>query len=304
MADHQRDDAGGRPLTQQVFLDDLIQANRPRQLGLIERAANTLSMGSAVTHLSVRGSLATGTADRMSDIDFVVGVRDAAFRPFIEALDALMVTELGALLPGWRDTIVGEMGGLGYVYLVVSNGKLHQIDLYVVPASRVVEVQRQTNARIIYESSSGIDAAPDTEELTDFIDRHTSRSASRTELFVEMLVLIQMMSKRISRGQRFLIYDETHLLLTSLKNLIKVALAPTSKHWGWYHLEEDVGVSDTGRKCLACLSELVACSPLRTHEELRRSAHQVFHTVRLATPETIDPLGPAVDAYLHYLDLT
>ncbi|WUX49896.1 nucleotidyltransferase domain-containing protein (plasmid) [Streptomyces sp. NBC_01435] len=57
----------------------------------------------AVTQLLVRGSLATGTADRLSDVDLVVAVQDERLPVLMASLDAVMSTEFGALLPGWRD---------------------------------------------------------------------------------------------------------------------------------------------------------------------------------------------------------
>ncbi|MBB5939247.1 hypothetical protein [Streptomyces zagrosensis] len=44
-------------------------------------------------------------------------------------LDALMATAFGTLLPGWRNTIVGNLGGGGCVYLLPHDGHLLQLDL-------------------------------------------------------------------------------------------------------------------------------------------------------------------------------
>lgn len=100
-------------MTATVTINELVLGNQPGQFSLLARASDIFMRSAAVTHLSVRGSLANGTADRMSDVDFIVGVRDRDFPGFIRTLDALMATELGALFPGWRDTIVSKMGGLG-----------------------------------------------------------------------------------------------------------------------------------------------------------------------------------------------
>lgn len=62
-----------------AVLDQLTKANRPDQFGLLERATDLLTASTTVTHLLVRGSLATGTTDRLSDVDFVVGVEDRFF---------------------------------------------------------------------------------------------------------------------------------------------------------------------------------------------------------------------------------
>ncbi len=133
-----------------AVLDELATANRPDQFGLLERATELFTTSPAVTHLLVRGSLASGAADRLSDVDFVVGVEDRVFAEFVSVLDPLMSVDLGGILPGWRDTIVGDLGGLGYVYLVGWAGHLQQVDLYVVPASQVSKVHEHTVARSIF----------------------------------------------------------------------------------------------------------------------------------------------------------
>jgi predicted nucleotidyltransferase len=116
-----------------VTVEDLAVANRPPQFSVMEHLTDLFGRSPAVTHLLVRGSLASGTADRMSDIDFVIAVKDQHFIEFTKALDILMTVEASAIMPGWRDTIVRRMGGIGYVYLAVINGGLLQIDIYVVP---------------------------------------------------------------------------------------------------------------------------------------------------------------------------
>ncbi|MGH8902512.1 MAG: nucleotidyltransferase domain-containing protein [Egibacteraceae bacterium] len=286
-----------------MTIDELALENRPRQFGLLERAADVLSQSPSVTHMSVRGSLAAGTADQMSDIDFVVGVHDAMFRQFVQVLDALMVAELGAILPGWRDTIVGKLGGLGYVYLVAAEEKLYQLDLYVAPASRVADVQRRVNARLLYAAPPDGEIAAMPEAPGEFIDSQMARQPSCSDLLVEILVVAQMIRKRIMRGQHFIVYDETHLLLNAAKNLVKEALAPASTYWGWYHLEEDVGVAPIGRACLEDLAVLTASPPMRSQDALRDAMERIFDIVQRAAPETIESFGPAIDAYRRYLEL-
>lgn len=115
---------------------ELVIANRLTVFTLLERATDKIIASPHVTHVYVRGSLVHGTADRLSDLDFVAGVADEHFCDFCNVLDALMTAELNAILPGWRDSIVIPMGGLGYVYLIENAGKLQQLDFYLVPTSR------------------------------------------------------------------------------------------------------------------------------------------------------------------------
>ncbi|MDI5969434.1 nucleotidyltransferase domain-containing protein [Streptomyces sp. SL13] len=63
-------------LSELPAIEELAHAHRPVQLAVLGDLVHALSATPAVTHLLVRGSLATGTADRLSDVDLVVAVRD------------------------------------------------------------------------------------------------------------------------------------------------------------------------------------------------------------------------------------
>ncbi|MEU3958031.1 hypothetical protein AB0F45_38215 [Streptomyces achromogenes] len=76
------------PAPAELQLAELAEANRPVQLPLLTRVCEMLAASPAVTHLLVRGSLASGTADRLSDVDFVVGVHDRDLPAFASALAA------------------------------------------------------------------------------------------------------------------------------------------------------------------------------------------------------------------------
>jgi predicted nucleotidyltransferase len=284
----------------EFIVNELTLANRPRQFRLLEDTAGVLIRSDAVTELSVRGSIAAGTADRMSDIDFVVGVQDNAFSTFSQILDALIATELAAICPGWRDTIVQEMGGLGYVYMIVSDNRLYQLDLYLVPSSSIPAVQQRTGARILFTRRD----RPTTKSMVPldaFIRSALARSRSCNDLFIECLVLVQMILKRVRRDQTFLIYSDTCLLMNAVKDLIKTALATDSAYWGWYHLDEDIGRTPLGQTCLAELAELIALPVIRTPGQLRSAFERILTLVRRAAPKTVWSFDTTLDAFKHYL---
>lgn len=285
-----------------TVLDELARANRPDQFDLLERATDLFTASPAVTHLLVRGSLASGTADRLSDVDFVVGVDDPSLPEFISVLDALVSADLGGILPGWRDTIVGDMGGLGYVYLVGWAGHLQQVDLYVVPASQVSRVHKHTVAHPIFIRDADATYEPDL-RVTPFVARTLTEPRSCAELLIETLVVGYLMRKRITRGQEFIAYSEAHLFNTAAKNLIKTALAPTSRYYGWYQLREEIGSTPIGKECLRDLAALIAAPAIPTAETLAQGLDRVVAIAERAAPEAVDSLRPAIDAYRHYLEL-
>jgi predicted nucleotidyltransferase len=286
-------------------MNQLAVVNRPAPLSLLEHVAEILAASPAITDLLVRGSLAHGTADRLSDVDFVIGVTDTDFGDYIQALDALATSALGAILPGWADTIVADMGGLGYVYLVVQDGGLRQLDVYVAPSSTISGITEVTGAHpLLQRTPARPDSArePTTWMQHPAIAAHRGRPRTCTDLLVETLVLGQMIRKRLTRGQELIAYHENHLLTSAVKNLIKTALAPTSRFHGWYRLE-DVAVTPIGRACLNDLRALVTAPAVPTPESLNAALTRVLDVTERAAPETVDRLKTSIEAYWYYLDL-
>ncbi|GAA2746305.1 hypothetical protein [Kitasatospora cinereorecta] len=286
-----------------LHLAELTHANRPSQLPLLSRLADILATSPAVTHLMVRGSLAHGTADRLSDLDFVVGIHDDQLPAFIESLDDLMSIEIGALLPGWRDTIVADLGGVGMVFLAPDDGRLHQIDLYLVPASRIPYLQ----AAVATASLLDRQPAPATQEAVAVSERFATEFLARprtcTELLIEHLVLAVLLHKRIKRGQRFVAYSEWHRLHTATKDLIKASLAPTSRFWGWYQLREEIAVTPIGRTCLGDLDAAISGPAIPVAADVDAAIERMLALVERACPEALAGLETAIAAYRTYQEL-
>ncbi|WP_431980306.1 nucleotidyltransferase domain-containing protein [Streptomyces qinglanensis] len=284
-------------------LAELAEANRPAQLPLLTRIAELLAASEAVTHLLVRGSLASGTADRLSDVDFVVGVHDRDLPAFTLALDDLMTVAGGALLPGWRDAIVADLGGVGFVFLVQHEGKLHQVDLYLAPASRISAIRQQIAVKVLLERTPAEITTSQIEQARRHLAALGKRPRSCTELLIEHLVLAVLLHKRIRRGQRFIAYAEWHLLHTATKDLIKTALAPASRFWGWYQLREELALTPIGRAGLADLDAAVTSPAVPTATDVDTALDRVLALTERACPHALDGLTDAISAYRTYLEL-
>jgi predicted nucleotidyltransferase len=284
-------------------LAELTHANRPAQLPLLSRLAGTLAASPAVTHLLVRGSLAHGTADRLSDVDFVVGVHDIQLPAFVQTLDDLMSVEAGALLPGWRDTIVADLGGVGMVFLVPDGGRLHQIDLYLVPASRIPHLRAAVATASLLDREPA-PASPEAIAVAEcFTADFLARPRTCTELLIEHLVLAVLLHKRIRRGQRFIAYSEWHRFHTATKDLIKAALAPASRFWGWYQLREEIAVTPIGRACLSDLEAAISGPAVPTAADVDAAVERMLTLVERACPEALEGLDAAIAAYRTYQEL-
>ncbi|MFD5696515.1 hypothetical protein [Streptomyces lasiicapitis] len=286
----------------ELHLAEITEANRPAQLPLVTAIAGILSTSPQVTHLLVRGSLASGTADRLSDVDFVVGVKDAFLSAFVDALDDLMTVAAGALFPGWRDTIVADLGGLGFVYLVPHDGKLQQVDLYVAPASTIAHLRRKVATAALLDREPE-PVAESVAGAAAFVAEQAARRRSCTDLLIEHLVLIVLLHKRIQRGQRFVAYAEWHRLHTATKDLIKTALAPSSGFWGWYQMREEIAVTPIGRACLADLDAAITSAAVPDAGDLPIALDRVLRLTTRACPSALDGLRDALSAYRTYLEL-
>lgn len=285
-------------------LEALAAANRPEQFTVMDHTMRLLSASPAVTHLVVRGSFATGTSDRLSDVDLVVGVREADYTAFVAAHDALIATSLNQLLPAWPDTIVPDLGGLGFVHLLVHRHMLYQLDLYLAPSGRIEHIVNATRGRVMYTAPdhTPTSAGGDT-QVEAFINAHRQTPPTCTDLLVEALVLTWLIRKRIVRGQQFMAYKEAHQLTTAARSLVRTALSPDTAYLGWYHLETDLGATPIGRDCLHALAELAAAPAVPTLASLERALDTVLALAGKAAPEAVEQLGRAIDAYRHYLDL-
>ncbi|MGW1674556.1 nucleotidyltransferase domain-containing protein [Streptomyces sp. NPDC002324] len=283
-------------------IEELAHAHRPAQLAVLGDLAEVLQAAPAVTHLLVRGSLATGTADRLSDVDLVVAVRDETLPALMTSLDALMSTAFGTLLPGWRDTIVGDLGGAGYVYLLPHGGHLLQLDLYLCPTSAVGALRRRIGPRLLWQGPGAEDATDvDTRVRTaQELSRAAQTPADCGQLIVQALVLHAMLRKRLARGQQYIAYGLLHDLNVTLREVIRTALVPHSRHHGWYHLPDEVGRTATGRECLAELTDALTGPPVPTVAQADEALERIVRLARRIAPHAVGALADEITAYRAY----
>ncbi|MEV6425050.1 nucleotidyltransferase domain-containing protein [Streptomyces sp. NPDC051662] len=283
-------------------LEELAHAHLPVQLTVLAELVDTLSAAEAVTHLLVRGSLADGTADRLSDVDLVVAVQDDRLPLLMESLDALMSTTFGTLLPGWRDTIVGDLGGAGFVYLLPHGGHLLQLDLYLCPASGVEALRRRIGPRLLWERSKSGSEASETarRETAAELARTGSAPADCSTLLVQAMVLHAMLRKRVIRGQQYIAYGLWHQLHATCRDLIRTALVPHSRHHGWYHLPDEVGRTTVGRECLAELTDVLTGPPVPTVAQADEALERIVRLGGLVASLAIEGLADEITAYRAY----
>ncbi|WP_326763335.1 nucleotidyltransferase domain-containing protein (plasmid) [Streptomyces sp. NBC_01591] len=283
-------------------IEELAHAHRPAQLAVLGDLVQALSATTAVTHLLVRGSLATGTADRLSDVDLVVAVHDSRLPDLMNSLDALMSTTFGTLLPGWRDTIVGDLGGAGFVYLLPHDGHLLQLDLYLCPTSTVGALRRRIGPRLLWQGP-GADSLADAgtrQRTAQELARAAQAPADCGSLLVQAMVLHAMLRKRLARGQHYIAYGLLHDLNATCRDVIRTALVPHSRHHGWYHLPDEVGRTATGRECLAQLTQALTSPPVPTVAQADEALDRIVRLAQRIAPHAAGSLTDEISAYRSY----
>ncbi|GGS84703.1 hypothetical protein GCM10010156_49180 [Planobispora rosea] len=286
-----------------ITLDQLAHDNRPTQFALLNELVELFTGSPAITHLLVRGSLASGTSDRLSDIDLVVGVHDRQLPLLAENLDALLSSSLGTLLPGWPDTIVAALGGCGWVYLIPHSGHLLQLDLYLAPSTAIASLQQRTGARLLLQRDGAPCTAADTRASTTYLRAAATSSPDARTLLVQSLIIHAMLRKRLLRNQPFIAYDLLGQLHTTLRDLIKITLAPQSRHHGWYHLPDEVGRSPLGRGCLAELEAALAEPSIPTRAQADATVERIWRLAADLVPHAVAALAEAHASYLTYQEL-
>lgn len=293
-------------------LEEPAYAQRPPQLTVLADLVQALSGIPAVTQLLVRGSLATGTADRLSDVDLVVAVRDERLPALMGSLDAVMSTEFGTLLPGWRDTIVGDLGGAGFVYLLPHDGHLLQLDLYLCPDSAVDALRRRIGPGLLWQETRPDtgphphphphpDADADAQgETAAELARTAVAPANCPTLLVQVMVLHAMLRKRVLRGQEYIAYGLLHQLHETCRDVIRTALVPHSRHHGWYHLPDEVGRTTIGRECLAGLTDALSGPPVPTVAQADQALERIVRLTGWIAPHAVAALSDEITAYRFY----
>lgn len=281
-------------------LDELAAAHRPEQLVLLEQLMGALTASPAVTHLMVRGSLAVGRADRLSDLDLVVAVADGRLPAMLTMLDPLMTGLCGALLPGWPDTIVGQLGGTGSVYLLPYEQHLLQLDLYLCPTSAAEPLRARTGARVLWQTPDPEPAGDDDRQAAaQALAARTTAAPACTGLLVQAVVLHSMLRKRLLRGQVHIAYGLHHHLVETLRDVVRTALVPHSRHHGWYHLRE-IAHTTAGRACLHDLDQALAQPAVPTLDQADRAFERILTIAARVAPAALADLADELDAYRAY----
>jgi predicted nucleotidyltransferase len=289
-------------MTLDAIITNFTLPDQPRQINLLRSVVEVLKASPDISSLLVRGSIAAGRSDHLSDVDLVVSVQKTALLNFLTMLDTLVRVEFGSLFPGWRDSLAPDMGGVGFVYLVPFQNVLYELDLYIISECSVPSFTSHgaivlfTKTTPHYTDQDMLEVDEEKTSAGDFAEPNILLNS-----IVEILVLLHMMSKRVARQQSFIVYGHMYLVNNALRRFIKYCLAPQSPHWGWYHLEEELANDPQGSVCLSELSALVESPLVRDSSGIQHMFTRIERVIACAAPDLWSELKVELDAYRHYM---
>ncbi len=260
-------------------LIDVLMESPPAHFVILDELLGIFSSQSYLHSAYIRGSIASNSYDRSSDVDLVLMINDDSYILTVDSLDAIIEQHFSVIRPGWLDKIVPNFGGLGYVYLVSFENKIYQLDLYLLPLSQVDSIRRIPKATLVFSQ----DAKPASlnnqnmaEEVSKYIEDKKQSRESIMALGDEIIVLSFLIKKRIKRQQFFLNASETYMLATCLRKLMRLTWEPHLLDFGWYHFLESIKFPDEILQLRLSLLNLLQKHSLSTTDSLRMAHDLLF----------------------------
>lgn len=278
-------------------LEQLLLQNKPAQIILLEELLGLFSQSPYMSHAFVRGSITRNELDRASDLDIVLAYDGEQYPEIVKNLDILMEENFNTLFPGWQDTIVADFGGLGFVYLIERQCTLFQVDIYILPTERAMSLQKKAKSKMIYRRDGAIGNGVLADSVHRFITDFQTRARTSRDFYIEVMVLALLIRKRIKRGQLFLNYSETHLLISSIRNFFRSVYDPEFVNYGWYHIQERMAGPADDQRELDFLESLVKGESVHTFESLQETMMRFLELAMRATPELVLELKKPTQCY-------
>jgi predicted nucleotidyltransferase len=283
----------------------LLHQTPPLQFVILEKLVEAFTTSPAIDSAWVRGSIARNDYDRASDVDLVLVVDDSIFPTIIMSLDDLLNQYFSVILPGWYDSIVPNFGGAGFVYLILFQGSVIQIDLYLMPLSRknqVKSIPRIQNIFIAPESNRKAPTLSDLSLVSESLSRLHRRKKDLLTQTTELFILSNLIKKRISRGQRFLNYSETYLVFSCVRNMVRLVFDPLFVDYGWYHFEENLRRDPIAGDWISRLEKLMFANVTLTSDSLLQTLVYAIELIHYQKPSEIASIRKGIEYLTAYFD--
>jgi len=204
----------------------------------------TFSENEKIKALIVRGSIAKGLSDEYSDVDFLLIAKNECFFEIVVNLKKYFPNDIRLLTDkGWIDTNVPNFGGIGFVYLVKFEGVLMQLDVYLLPeenAEKIVTFKDKKFLILKKPLNYGKRLNLDSHRYSDKINKLIGKHPDDFQLFFDVLLHFEMLSKYICRENVFLAYKYWYLLNSKIILFIRTILEPETKDFLFYDVSRQL----------------------------------------------------------------
>ncbi|MFE8957415.1 hypothetical protein [Streptomyces iakyrus] len=282
---------------------------RPTALACLERVAAVLGTSPEVRALHAVPPPAEPHHDGEALLQ--AAVRRDRLADLWNVLDTLVQSEVGAVLPGWRDRSVPC--ALESVHLIPQGDHLVRLRVRAVAAGTPA-AEPPAGSRTLLDRSheDGAPAeAPGDDPLPALLAAEHRRDRDPVELLTETLVRLHIVHADARAGRSLEAYGGFTLLCTALRELLRVSLIagagpvpePEQYAAGWAGFDATLALTPIGRSCRGELRALIAAGPPVDNAALARATELVLRTADRAAPAVVAGLVGPTDSYRRYLHL-
>ncbi|GGK73185.1 hypothetical protein [Mangrovihabitans endophyticus] len=286
----------------QIMTEALVDAGRHRAFALIEEVVEHLAAGPYVSHIHLCGPAAHGDPVPVEGITLAVAVHDRHVADLWQVLDPLVLTDLGAVLPGWQDRRCASADREA-VYLIGRGSTLTRLRIRVMPTSMAGCFPPNLPTRLIYGTEPAADRPSDAVPRPAEPGSAPRPTATAAELLVELLCLLHQASDRAHRGLFLESYGDMADVRAALRDLVALSLGETVPGGSWYGIDAALSHTTIGRACRRELRNLVSSLPSGEPAQISAILDTCLRVVRLTAPQVLTELSGQIDSYRRYLDI-
>lgn len=224
---------------------------KSKQIQLLEELVTVFSNTDTIHSVVVRGSISKGLSDKYSDVDLLLITDNDDFINTVKGLPSILGKHVNLITPnGWIDTNVPNFGGIGYVYLVKYKGDIVQLDVYILPEensnkiwSFSDKIVKFTQKSINYKETVDLSSHSYSAQLREIVDD----ANSDFQIFFDILLHFEMLSKYICRQNAFLACKYWYLINSKMMLLIRNILEPETSDFMFYDVKRHLSKYQYGK---------------------------------------------------------
>ena len=219
------------------------------QVKVLDALCDFLTRNTGVKALISRGSIAKGTADYLSDVDLVIVTKNGKFYDFMTNSKLRISPLMVRLTEGsWIDSNVPDFGGLGYVDLIKLEGKLLQLDTYILPEENYFKLNNLNDKKVLYQQGRLNfleNLNTDDHRFKKDIAMYTGSASEGFQILFDVVLHFFMLHKYILRNDPFLSYKYWYLLNAKYLFYLRTCLDKSSRDFNFYDVRRQLNGHNT-----------------------------------------------------------